>query len=61
MPFLTFKFFFAVLPLLILGYILGTLLIAAYQGWSVNPVYMVLNALGILIGIWNFREKYLLG
>ena len=58
MPFLTFKFFFAVLPLLILGYILGTLLIATFQGWHVNPFILVLNAVGILIGIWNFREKY---
>lgn len=60
MPFLTFKFFFAVLPLLILGYILGTLLIAAYQGWAVNPLIVALDALGILIGIVNFREKYLI-
>jgi hypothetical protein len=60
-PLLTFKFFFAVLPLLILGYILGTLLIATWQGWQVNPLILVLNAAGILIGIWNFREKYLIG
>lgn len=60
MPFLTFKFFFAILPLLILGYILGTLLIASFEGWGVNPMIIALNALGILIGIVNFREKYLI-
>ena len=61
MPFLTFKFFFAVLPLLILGYIFGTLLTASFEGWAVNPFFVALNALGILIGIWNVREKYLRG
>jgi hypothetical protein len=59
-PFLTFKFFFAVLPLLILGYILGTLAVAYLQGWQINPLYVALDAAGILIGIWNFKEKYLI-
>lgn len=61
MPFLTFKFFFAVLPLLILGYILGTLLIAFFEGWHVNPLYLALDGVGIIIALMNVREKYLIG
>lgn len=58
MPFLTFRFFFAILPLLILGYIFGTFVIARLQGWSVDPYVIGLNALGIVIGIAHFKEKW---
>jgi hypothetical protein len=58
MPFLTFRFFFAILPLLILGYIFGTLIIANLQGWPVNPFVIGLNALGIVVGIAEFRDRW---
>jgi hypothetical protein len=56
-PFLTFKFFFAVLPLVILGYIFGTLVIAAMQGWHVSPLVILLNGAGILVAIWDLKVK----
>ena len=51
MHFLNFKFFFAVLPLLVLGYIFGFLVIAFLNGWHVNPFVLLLNGVGIQFAI----------
>ncbi len=58
MPFLTRKFFFAVLPMLVLGYIFGTFVTAAIQGFDVNPMFVVLNIFGIAFAIWDFESRY---
>ncbi|WP_438754468.1 hypothetical protein [Pararhizobium sp. O133] len=57
MPFLTLKFFVAVLPLLVLGYIFGTFVSAAIQGMHVNLVFVALNAFGIAFALWDFESR----
>jgi hypothetical protein len=51
---LSLKFFGAVLPLLILGYILGTLLAAAIHGWHISMSILLLNVLGTLLALQNY-------
>lgn len=54
---LTLKSLGTLLPLLILGYIFGTLLMAAVHGWHVNPLVVLLNGVGILMAIWECKER----
>ncbi len=58
MPFLTRKFFFAVLPMLVLGYIFGSFVSAVLQGFDVNPMFVALNVFGIAFAIWDFESRY---
>jgi hypothetical protein len=46
---LTSKFFGAVLPLLILGYIFGLFVAAALHGWEINPLVILLNGTGLFL------------
>ncbi len=46
---LTSKFFGAVLPLLILGYIFGLFVAAALHGWEINPLLILLNGVGLFL------------
>ena len=57
MPILTFKFFFAVLPLIILGHIFGFLVTAFLYGWDVNPLVLALNGVGIQFAIWECQSR----
>ena len=50
------RFALAVLPLIILGYIFGTLVSASLNGWNVNPLLILLNAAGILIALERVRR-----
>lgn len=58
MSLMTTKFLLAVLPLLVLGYTFGTLAIAAFEGWQVHPILIVLNTLGIVVAIDEFQHRY---
>ncbi len=55
MPFLSTKFLDAVLPIVMLGYILGRLLSAAYQGQHVHPGLQVVISAGIVIALDEIR------
>jgi hypothetical protein len=55
--FLTIKFFFAILPLVVLGHIFGLLLTAFLSGWHVNPLVLLLNGVGIQFAIWECQAR----
>jgi hypothetical protein len=56
MQFLTTKFLAAVLPVVLLGYILGALISAAYQGLHVHPGLLVIISAGIVIAFDEIRS-----
>lgn len=51
------KFFGAVLPLLILGYIFGLLIAAAFHGWQINPFIVLLDGVGLFIALVECGRK----
>lgn len=51
------KFALAVLPLIILGYIFGTLIEASLNGWDVHPLIVVLNGGGIFLALQRVRQS----
>jgi hypothetical protein len=55
-PFLSVKFIAALLPLVLLGYILGWMVSAASSGWDINPFLVVLDCIGILLALWRCKE-----
>jgi hypothetical protein len=55
-PFLSFKFVIALLPLVLLGYMLGWMASAISAGWSVNPLLVLLDCIGILLALLRCRE-----
>ena len=55
-PFDLSRFALAVLPLIILGYIFGTLISASLNGWNVHPLLVVLNGAGILLALQRVRQ-----
>jgi hypothetical protein len=55
---LSFKFFGAILPLVILGHIFGLLVAAAFYGWHINPLIILLNGVGILIALWECKLRF---
>jgi len=55
-PFYLSRFALAVLPLLILGYIFGTLIAASLNGWNVHPLLVVLNGAGIVLALQRVRQ-----
>jgi len=57
LPILSTKFLAAICPLLILGYIFGLLIETLSHGWDVNPVFFLLNAIGIAIAIMRVKPK----
>lgn len=56
MPFLNPKFAVALLPLVLLGYILGWMISAVSAGWEINPVLIMLDGAGILLALWRVKE-----
>lgn len=50
------RFALAVLPLIVLGYIFGTLIAASLNGWSVHPLLVVLNGVGIILALQRVRQ-----
>lgn len=46
----------ALLPLVILGYILGWLMSAISAGWEISPLLVALDCIGILLALWRCRE-----
>lgn len=55
MQLLTTKFLAAVLPVVLLGYILGAFFSAAYQGQHVHPGLLVIIAAGIVMALDEVR------
>lgn len=56
LPFLSTKFIIALLPLVLLGYILGWMVSAISAGWSVHPGLFMLDCIGILLALWRCKE-----
>jgi hypothetical protein len=50
------RFALAVLPLILLGYIFGTLIAALLSGWDVHPLLIVLNGAGIVLALQRVRQ-----
>ena len=55
-PFLSTKFITALMPLVLLGYMLGWMVSAVSAGWSINPLLIVLDCVGILLALWRCKE-----
>lgn len=55
-PFLSIKFITALLPLVLLGYMLGWMASAISAGWSINPLLLLLDCVGILLALWRCKE-----
>lgn len=55
-PFISTKFVTALLPLVLLGYMLGWMVSAVSAGWSINPLLIVLDCVGILLALWRCKE-----
>lgn len=55
-PFLSTKFVMALLPLVLLGYMLGWMVSAVSSGWSINPLLIGLDCVGILLALWRCKE-----
>ncbi len=51
------KFCATLLPVFILGHILGIFIAADMSGWEVNPLFIVLNGLGILLAMLECRSR----
>lgn len=56
LPFLSTKFLTALLPLVLLGYMLGWMVSAVSAGWSINPALIMLDCIGILLALLRCRE-----
>jgi hypothetical protein len=56
LPFLSTKFISALLPLVLLGYMLGWMVSAMSAGWSIHPVLVMLDCIGILLALWRCKE-----
>jgi hypothetical protein len=56
LPFLSIRFVVALLPLAILGYMLGWMVSAAAAGWAINPFLVALDGIGILLALWRCKE-----
>jgi hypothetical protein len=56
LPFLSLKFVTALLPLILLGYMLGWMVSAVSAGWSINPVLIMLDCIGILLALLRCKE-----
>jgi hypothetical protein len=50
------KFAAVLVPLAILGYILGWMISAIAAGWTIHPVLVLLACAGILLALWRCRE-----
>jgi len=50
------KFVTALLPLILLGYMLGWMVSAVSAGWTINPVLIMLDCVGILLALWRCKE-----
>lgn len=55
-PFLSLKFVTALLPLVLLGYMLGWMASAISAGWSINPLLILLDCIGILLALMRCKE-----
>jgi hypothetical protein len=44
------------LPLVLLGYMLGWMVSAMSAGWSIHPVLVMLDCIGILLALWRCKE-----
>ena len=56
LPFMSLKFVTALLPLILLGYMLGWMVSAVSAGWTINPVLIMLDCVGILLALWRCKE-----
>lgn len=56
LPFLSIKFVTALLPLVLLGYMLGWMVSAVSAGWNINPLLIVLDCIGILLALLRCKE-----
>lgn len=56
LPFLSLKFVTALLPLILLGYMLGWMVSAISAGWSIHPVLIMLDCIGILLALLRCKE-----
>ena len=56
LPFLSLKFVTALLPLILLGYMLGWMMSAVSAGWTINPLLIMLDCIGILLALWRCKE-----
>ena len=56
LPFLSIKFITALLPLVLLGYMLGWMASAVSAGCNINPLLFVLDCVGILLALWRCKE-----
>ena len=55
-PFISTKFVTALLPLVLLGYMLGWMVSAVSAGVSINPIFIMLDCVGILLALWRCKE-----
>ena len=46
----------ALLPLVILGYILGWMVSAVNAGWSIHPTLIALDGIGIALALWRCKD-----
>ena len=55
-PLFSIRFLLALLPLVILGYMLGWMVSAAAAGWDINPFLVALDGIGILLALGRCKE-----